>query len=433
MQNVKISIIMPVYNHGIYLEESIGSILKQTFQEFELICVDDASNDGLTKEILDKQNGIDDRIRIISLEKNVGAGEARNIGFRHAAGEYVIFLDADDIFESVMLESMYRAIAGADADMCIAGYDKFAVINNRMRIVTESGLGNLRNVPDVFCLENLPEEGLTYWSTAPWNKLCKKNFLEKNEIFFQNLSSSNDVFYSIKCSICAKKIVCANMEELLIHHRIASGQQISSERIPECMLEAVDFLINNFGDNLTLTNSRQIVCLLAEMIKYEFSMCTDMQKWSKFYYCVRDFMNKRFQGISLENQTYRQFFADILFEEYRKEWVIGKMDFYCQLFYYKEEIFQSLKNAKNIIVWGDGARGKAFQKLCEEEKKKIAGIVDKRNKKCGGGNSWDNRILSCEEALRSEAIIIATNKAIYNMLLTKIEKGRIFDLEKYCE
>lgn len=98
MNKIKISIIVPVHNTGVYLEESLESIFTQSFQEFEVICVDDASSDKLTREILHRYQCIYENMRVIWLEENIGAGEARNIGFDEAKGEYVIFLDADDVF-----------------------------------------------------------------------------------------------------------------------------------------------------------------------------------------------------------------------------------------------------------------------------------------------------------------------------------------------
>ena len=116
--NPLISIIMPVYNTGKYLGEALESIFSQSFLNFELICVDDSSNDELTKNILQTYQKQHENMQVIWLENNVGAGSARNIGFSKAKGEYTIFLDADDIFSKEFLEKMYQNIDVNHADVC---------------------------------------------------------------------------------------------------------------------------------------------------------------------------------------------------------------------------------------------------------------------------------------------------------------------------
>ena len=118
----RISIIMPVYNTGNYLIESLESLRGQTFADFEIICVDDASSDPKTIQILNEYQEKESRLSVIHLSINVGAGEARNIGFLRAVGEYVIFLDADDIYCKDMLRKMYNKIVEEKADVCHCGF-----------------------------------------------------------------------------------------------------------------------------------------------------------------------------------------------------------------------------------------------------------------------------------------------------------------------
>ena len=94
-----VSIIMPVYNCEKYLEESITSVKKQTYKNWELIIVDDDSTDKSWNEIEKNTKGYEDKTKIINLEKNKGAANARNIGLTHSTGKYIAFLDADDIWQ----------------------------------------------------------------------------------------------------------------------------------------------------------------------------------------------------------------------------------------------------------------------------------------------------------------------------------------------
>ena len=99
--NIKVSVIIPVYNSEKYIGTCLDSIINQTLQEIEIICVNDGSTDR-TSEILQFYREKDSRIKIIEQE-NAGAGAARNYGLRNSSGEYLSFLDADDFFENDMM------------------------------------------------------------------------------------------------------------------------------------------------------------------------------------------------------------------------------------------------------------------------------------------------------------------------------------------
>ena len=102
MEKIKISVIIPVYNVEKYLRECLESILNQTFQDFEIICVDDGSTDR-SLDILQEYKRKDDRFVILQ-QRHAGAGAARNHGLKLAEGKYIQFLDSDDYFEPTLLE-----------------------------------------------------------------------------------------------------------------------------------------------------------------------------------------------------------------------------------------------------------------------------------------------------------------------------------------
>ena len=104
-----VSVVMPVCNSEPYLCDSIGSVLKQSMTNFELIVVDDASADR-SVEIIDEMAAADPRITFISLKENRGVAEARNIALTSARGHYVAFLDSDDCWESQKLEKQLNAM-----------------------------------------------------------------------------------------------------------------------------------------------------------------------------------------------------------------------------------------------------------------------------------------------------------------------------------
>lgn len=121
--NPVVSVIIPVYNQEKYLRKCLDSVCNQSLQNIEVICVNDGSTDN-SKEILENYAKQDSRIHILS-QKNQGAGAARNLGMQVARGKYLSFLDSDDIFEPLMLETMVRAIEKDDADVLVCRADRF--------------------------------------------------------------------------------------------------------------------------------------------------------------------------------------------------------------------------------------------------------------------------------------------------------------------
>ena len=115
----RISVIMPVYQAENFLEQSVGSVLAQSFQDWELLLVDDGCRDGSPK-LCDRFAQQDQRIRVFHRKKNAGVSEARNLGLHEAKGEYIAFLDADDAFLPRALESLLELLerTGADSAGC---------------------------------------------------------------------------------------------------------------------------------------------------------------------------------------------------------------------------------------------------------------------------------------------------------------------------
>jgi len=98
-----VSVIVPMYKVERYIKSCVDSILAQTFQDFEIILVDDASPDGCV-ELCQKLYGDNEKVRLVRHEKNLGLGPARNTGMKHAVGKYIYFVDSDDLILSNALD-----------------------------------------------------------------------------------------------------------------------------------------------------------------------------------------------------------------------------------------------------------------------------------------------------------------------------------------
>ena len=172
----KVSIIMPVYNCEHYLTESLDSVLKQTLQEWELLCIDDGSSDNSLK-ILKEYETNDSRIIVFS-QTNKGAGQARNFGIQHACGEYIAFLDADDYFfaDDVIEEFLYDMRFGMPGTNSIQHY--LNILDEYGFVPTEAVLTQLLN--RIMKMMN----AVPIWPNNGWSPI---------ELFHRNPEKDSDI------------------------------------------------------------------------------------------------------------------------------------------------------------------------------------------------------------------------------------------------
>lgn len=117
----KVSVLIPVYNVENYLRRCLDSVLHQSLEDIEVVCVDDASPDGSAR-ILQEYASSDKRVRIITKSRNEGLMMARKTGYMNAEGEYLFFLDSDDYIPGDALEILYGKAAESDADIAVGDF-----------------------------------------------------------------------------------------------------------------------------------------------------------------------------------------------------------------------------------------------------------------------------------------------------------------------
>lgn len=238
MNNPEISIIMPVYNGAEYLLETVGAIQAQTFRDYEVICVDDGSTDE-SPELLRQISEADCRFRVLR-QKNAGAGAARNYGFPHARGEYVIFLDSDDLFDADFLKKMLDAIKKQKADIAACDFSRFYPDGS----VTEHEGIRLKWLPEgtkVFSYRDCPDYIMRVVNPTPWNKLYRTEFIRTHGFRFDEISSTNDVAFASVTVAAADRI--AVVAESLVQYRVGHGGTISATKTKK--LDNVSYAIDS--------------------------------------------------------------------------------------------------------------------------------------------------------------------------------------------
>lgn len=135
------SIVMPVYGVADYLEQTLQSVAAQTFEDFEVILVDDCSPDDSPK-ICDAWVKKDERMTVLHLPENGGLSNARNAGFPHVRGEYVFFMDSDDVIDANLLEQVKASLEVNRADVVVFGlleqyYDRAGVLKQTFPVAVE--------------------------------------------------------------------------------------------------------------------------------------------------------------------------------------------------------------------------------------------------------------------------------------------------------
>ena len=389
---VKISIIIPVYNVEKYLRECLDSILAQTFQDFEIICVDDGSTDK-SLEILQEYKRKDDRFVILQ-QRHSGAGSARNNGIRLAEGKYIQFLDSDDYFEPTLLEEMYNRAEKFNADLTVCSSRKVDDEGN----ITETGSPNfpinIDKVPreQVFNRQDFKDEIFCLLIPVVWNKLIKKSFLKENNLEFPPLTIYEDIAFMHSLVISAGRIAAFNKE--LINYRF-----------------------NRPGSLVSIRSSHTIEAIKSCMYLGEFLKSRGfLPEYENAYRKV--FINHIRAEISYCNDDeYKRFL-----EEFKalmpEDWV--KYQSALRKDYITPEYLKKFIGDKKVMLWGGSLFIRQVLERETEKNPNILGIIDRNT--ASAGKQFCNYTIYPPEAineLKPDGVILtvlSNNESIYESL-----------------
>lgn len=240
MSSPKVSVIVPVHNAEKYLEQCLNSILGQTLKDIEVICVNDKSTDG-SAAILDSYAANEPRLRVLQ-SPGLGAGGARNIGLESAQGKYLSFLDADDFFEPDMLESAVAKAEEDQSDIVVYGswlYDTMRQANRQAKWML-----NTECLPEgrPFAPSEIADCLFNVFGNYTWNKLFRTSLVRERGVLFQEISRTNDLFFT--CTALTQADLISVIDKIFVHYRIATPTSLQStnDRDPLSFLKAFDAL-----------------------------------------------------------------------------------------------------------------------------------------------------------------------------------------------
>lgn len=223
-----VSIVIPVYNSEPYLAQCLESLARQTYEDLEILCVDDGSTDR-SPEILRGFARKDSRFRVYTKEnEGRGAAPARNYGLDRATGTYLQVLDSDDFFEPDMVEVLVSQLEKTGAEMAICRALRFDHLRQRDagRYFTQQFARKPRE--EAFCWRDCPDAIFDVVDIVPWNKLLRRDFVERNGLRFEPIPISDDQVFCCLAMVLAERITV--VDRPLVHYRFNTGtSQVDSQ------------------------------------------------------------------------------------------------------------------------------------------------------------------------------------------------------------
>lgn len=269
----KITIIVPVYNVEKYLEEAIESAINQTYQNLEILLIDDGSTDS-SGQICDAYAKKDSRIKVFHQE-NKGLSGARNTGLKNATGKYIMFLDSDDRFTLNACQIMYDFIEKNEADYAIGDY----INMDEDGTLWENPVFK-KNIYHEFKLSIKDYEQSFYiMNSGVWNKIFRKSFLDSLNIEFVERLPAEDAIFTTYCFIKSSHVYY--IPEVVYEYRQRYSDSISnscSKKYFEGINKAYRIIYENFKENNEMGFYRYYYAKSMNYILYKFIDSTKITK-----------------------------------------------------------------------------------------------------------------------------------------------------------
>lgn len=221
-----VSVIIPIYNVKGFIDWGIRQILHQTYQNIEILLVDDGSTDG-SLEVCKQWASQDCRIVVLH-QQNQGSGAARNLGIKHARGQYIYFYDIDDEISPRLLEYNMQMMAQSSVDMIVFGYTSVDIKYKTKVTVSfpQTHIESNHQLRDVYV-----DQFVLKVNGFVWNKFYKKEFLDSHHLRFENQRIQQDEVFNILCYRHVEKMFVSS--EVLYTYYVYDKGNTRSYYIPD--------------------------------------------------------------------------------------------------------------------------------------------------------------------------------------------------------
>ncbi len=368
MNEIKVSILIPVYNVSEYLRRCLDSCVNQTMQEIEIIVVNDCSPDPLDTEIMrEYELNYPGKVRCIWHSENKKLGAARNTGITAAVGEFIYCLDSDDYIEHNLCEKMYGAILAEDADMAVCDCER---IERNKTITNWESNGDLSSMNVVDRMTELKLHSVCL-------VMIRKSVIIENDLLFPELFFED--LFCVLWYIASRKIV--RVYENLYHYVIRSNSimQARQKETYKQALTVISLALQSDCYRKLDKEAKELVFL------YFMRHVLDLVSVIRYYH-IEDFVEYCASVLSLESE-FGYDVKDISFDSIHRQYVVNCFEFiktnisfddfkleYTSYHKYQHHFFMlklcrdSLKtvNDKRITIWGAGKRGIKNSRMLRE-------------------------------------------------------------------
>lgn len=315
----KISILVPIYNVEKYLEQCLDSLLNQTLDDIEIICINDGSTDK-SCEILSRFEKKDLRIKVIT-KANSGYGDSMNIALNCAVGEYIGIVESDDFVDEKMYEDLYNLAIKNNAQIVKSDYYYYTTENNQSRKA-----GKISSYRTNKVINARKYKKLLKMQPTIWNAIYKRDFLIQNDIEFLRTpgASYQDTSFSFKTLACATRVVLTDKAYLYYRQDNAFSsvhQQDKVFHICKEYDEITEFLnknpeIKSFANTYKLIKQYRAYVWNAKRIneKYRDEFIEVFSETFKKFYLNGD-LNKKFYSKVSKKEIELLFNDKVLYKE----------------------------------------------------------------------------------------------------------------------
>ena len=256
MKKCKVSVIVPTFNSEKSIDTALKSVLSQTLEDIEVICIDDASQDATLSKLKDYRDNCS-KIKLFSFQKNCGVSVARNHGINVAKGDYLFFLDSDDcIYDQTALSRLYEKAVQKNANVCGGNCLFFNRQENRIFQPTSPEY--------VFQKEGFIEYKNYQFHYGFWRFLYKRSFLVENELFFPDLRRYQDPPFMIST---LNRAGFFYVIPSIVYRYTAGRKTICSESVYDQILKGINM-------SLELSRQNNLEILTRKLIKQKIILRT---------------------------------------------------------------------------------------------------------------------------------------------------------------